>query len=619
MAFWNKPKQVDKPRALVASAVALSPKQQKEIRKHEEPWQIELWDMYDQVGEFRFVCDWRAGMASMSEISMNTRGADGLMAPADDNDPRKQFLDEIITSCGGMSTFLHDFALPLVVVSQTYLLAQDVIGPFGNVTGYKWRFVHAFEIKDNGGERQVWNPESGEYETVGANSQMFRIWDKSPTDSAKASSPNRASLPILREIDHISRHIALANDSRIASNGMTLIPSEVSLSASTTLAPAPDDQPTSEIDQFMSTLWAGMQAQLADRDSPGALMPLPVQVPNDYIPNFGKHVTFETPFDAAVKDTRDAAIKRLAISQTVPPEIMLGMADVNHWSSWQRSEEAVRTGVSPTLDTMCNALQYQVLAVICEAAKDQGIVIPDNDFEIVHNDDRLIQRPNNGPQAITLRAAGLLNGKATLEANGFSEDDELKDDELKQWRAWEMVKQRLISDGLGAILGFDPSEMPEAVVTPPSAKAVPDEVLDTDTPAALNPAGTPDTQNTTPPTDQQSLMPGKSALAASAETLVDVALAAYGKRLKVKPANKASLEGVPDSDVYLSGPVDKDVTPLVTPAMFSALPIVASAQHVENPETFGKILVGFTEALIRDRRRFDTEARAELAGMVDHG
>src|SRR6185436_20091701 len=74
-----------------------------------------------------------------------------------------------------------------------------------------------------------------------------------------------------------------------------------------------------------------------------------------------EHLKFWSELDDAVVEMRDAAIKRLALGMDVPPEVLLGVADANHWNAWLSEESAVKAHLEPKLSVLAYAFTEQYL------------------------------------------------------------------------------------------------------------------------------------------------------------------------------------------------------------------------------------------------------------------
>src|SRR5690606_39153276 len=110
-----------------------------------------------------------------------------------------------------------------------------------------------------------------------------------------------------------------------------------------------------------------MSTAISDRSSAASFTPLVLTVPGDQADKF-RHISFSTPFDKETQKLRDEAIRRLALGQDAPPEILLGMGSLNHWGAWLTREDTVTTHIEPPLAMLCDSLTTGLLRPFALAA-----------------------------------------------------------------------------------------------------------------------------------------------------------------------------------------------------------------------------------------------------------
>lgn len=209
---------------------------------------------------------------------------------------------------------------------------------------------------------------------------------------------------------------------RLAQRGILLIPKEGQF---------PDDDP------FMPILEQAMTAPIADEYAASAVVPPVVTYPAEYIDKW-KHLVLESSYDDKLMDRIEATIRQFALELDLPPEMLLGNMDSNHWNAWLSSEENIKAYTIPL-----GTLVGEVLARAMMDAVDGAVqitVTPD-------------------PAAMLVRSATVEDAFRALEMLvvgydyvrriiGADEDDAPTPDEI------ELI---LRAKGLGA-----PAELPEA-------------------------------------------------------------------------------------------------------------------------------------------------------------
>jgi hypothetical protein len=413
-------------------------------------WDNEAWYHFSVCGELHFVTTTVANALSQIELYPAKRTADGWERIDDDNDPAVIALDALAgDSPTGMTEMLRRFAQNLFVAGDSYLIGHPHdderdgeiaaptvqyidrttagVPPEIDLEALCWKVYSAREIMQKDSVLKVAGREFDESQCV-----IVRVWRPHPADIHLSDSPVRAALPLLRELEALTKLISAQADSTLAGNGVFIVPEGVSVLGGT----APEDSP--DVDPFIVDLMDAMMTPISNRDAASSLVPLIVTLPDD-IPWQPHHMTFARPLDAAAMDMRTELIRRLALSLDAPPEVMLGNGASNHWAAWQIAEDFVKLHVLPVVGLIRDALVREYLRPVLEA---NGIANP-QDYTIEADASALTLRPNRSTEAMSLFDKGLITDIATREAMGFGEEDApdvIAVDEAVT-RALEMVTQ----------------------------------------------------------------------------------------------------------------------------------------------------------------------------------
>lgn len=192
-------------------------------------------------------------------------------------------------------------------------------------------------------------------ELLKASDIVVRGWQADPEDPNKASSPIQAALNTAESIRLMAALSRSQDRNRLAQRGILLVPKEGQF---------PDKDP------FKSMLEASITAPLTDEYSGSAVVPLVVDYPAEYIEKW-RHLLLESPYDDKLMERIEAAVKQFAQEIDMPPEVLLGNMDSNHWNAWLSSEENYRGYVEPLgsmvgevfADAMMQAVEGKVVTV----------------------------------------------------------------------------------------------------------------------------------------------------------------------------------------------------------------------------------------------------------------
>lgn len=475
-------------------------------------WQAEAWAAYDEVGEERFLASTLAGRLSQARLYVQHKPLSGPHSslrddPTDVTDtapgPTAQLAEAVLAALGAsqqdLGQMLQRLATNLFVAGEGWLVgvprhvidaaapssapAVTAPSPDPALTDLVWRVLAVTEVSSVGRDGRtvrlnLGTDGSAPVEVSADEVYMVRVWRPHPARYWEADSPTRACLPILRELIGLTRHISAQIDSRLAGAGILVVPS----SASAALASdAADSSAYGAPDPFVAALMDSMLRPIENRDDASAVVPLVVTVPDEAADKMS-HLTFSSALDSGARDLRDEAIRRLALAQDAPPELLLGSGAMNHWGAWLTREDTVTTHIEPVLALICDALTSQYLRpVLLSAGLSEEEV---RALSVGYDVSALVARPNRSEEALNLHRAGAVSDEALREASGFDDSDAKPLDERALMQALAMVSKRpdlmgtigigpLTEEILKAYKGdySAPSETLRELALPPTAPA----------------------------------------------------------------------------------------------------------------------------------------------------
>lgn len=418
-------------------------------------WTAEAWGYYDTVGELRYVCEWLGNNLSQVTLLASDVDEQGNPTGTTNDEQASQIVADIAGGPAGQAQLLSRLAVFLTVPGEGWVAVITRPDADG-VEQQEWQVLSTEEVKRQGNSVILELDDGTDYQLDPDRNILTRIYRPHPRRSREADSPVRAALSVLNEIVRTSATIDGAAKSRLAGNGILAIPSEVSMPVQRpprAMTDAPGlvtegggyesgfdayDQRVSATD-VTAQLQQVMTMAIQDPSSAAALVPIVLQAPGDQISNI-RHITFQSEITDTALRTRDNATLRLARALDVPQEVLMGMADANHWSAWQIDEASIKTHIKPLMTIICDALTESILRPLL---RSMGHPDPDS-VTIWFDTTNLTQRPNRAEDAKAAHQAGAISDDALRRALGFSEDDgpkaELTDDDLKRL-AVKMVGQ----------------------------------------------------------------------------------------------------------------------------------------------------------------------------------
>ncbi|MEU2134413.1 hypothetical protein [Streptomyces sp. NPDC018352] len=431
MAWWKLHKR-DKPGsasgaggAVLASASIITRDQVRSVVGKGQEWQGQAWDFYRSVSELKSGIRWAANGCSRARLYIGRIDPDGSSKPtpvdAQDEDLSPDLvaqllapLEELAGGQLGQSEMLRRLSVHLDIPGESYLVGFD--DPTSGER--RWLVCSPSEVTSTGGggtiRVQLPDSQAARIELSLDECTLIRLWRPDDEYAYLPDSPLNGLQDPLRELQGLTAHVLATVDSRLQGAGLGLISDDV-----TPASPQQSDGANPiHSDPVTAALIEAASASLRNRDSAAALVPLLLRVPGSVEDKF-KWFSFATELDEQVLPLREAAIKRLAIGLDMPPEVLTGLADTNHWNAWIISDDSIKLHLEPKLGLICDALTSQYFRAAWEAL---GVPDPEN-WACWYDTSDLKQRPNRGPEGAEAHARGAISDAAYLRAIGFSPED----------------------------------------------------------------------------------------------------------------------------------------------------------------------------------------------------
>lgn len=491
------------PDGFVASAVNL-PTVSRNQAGRLEGWQSSGWDAYDTLGEVRYPADWVGNVMSGARL-FAARNVDGALVVCEHDHPAQVAISALYGGIQGQGEMLSHAGTHLSVAGECYIC----------LVGGQWYTLACGKVTQQRGKVTVDLGNEGGKTPIGSDDFVMRVWTPNKRDPTRPDSPLRANLGTIAQIRGYDAHVEAQLQSRLAGAGVLLLPSEITFAVPPGMDPA-----STSADAFMAVLAKAMTTPITDPTSAAAIVPIVVTVPGEHLEKIN-HLTFWSELDDAVTAMREAAVKRYALGVDIPPEVLLGVSDSNHWNAWLSDESAIKSHIEPRLAVVTGAVTTAYLRPALTGE------VPDAEIEeyyCIADTSSIRMRPNRSREAVELYDRGELSGQALRRETGFQPEDTPTGDELRVWMlrkvaasasSPELVLSALIS------LGFT-----ELSIAPGATGGLPSDASRTDT--------IPDLPERNPPAldrarGRSEVEPG---LAAAAEVLLFRALERAGNRLR---------------------------------------------------------------------------------------
>lgn len=472
MAFWSRARPV--PETLTASVATVPHNKQISVlnigrrRSRDDAWQKDAWAYFKMLGEVRFAARFVGNAVGRAHYYVGTRERPGdpVVPIPDGADPddlkMRDSLSRIKGRDGTLASLLAVYGVQQFVTGESFLVAED------GLEGEQWEILSTSELRRLGKNQiglnntTIVTDQTAEYVKlypdgteviIGPNSLVLRMWTRDPEWRERADSPMRPVLNICEAL-HTAQAMQTAGDrSRLASTGLFLIPAEADLPKAPTTDNAGGPRQPGRLMLMDETLEA-MTTAMNNPGSAAAIAPIMLEVKSDLIEKF-KRITFEREVDKTIVARIDHLIRRFAMGVDLPPEILLGLGDVNHWTGYFVSEEAVNAHIKPVALGFAGDMTVGFVKPTALALK---VANPDK-YAIGVDVTELVVAPNRADHAFMLYDRYLLSGNHLLYAIGFNPIEQPDMNELiRRIEVARAINPRNPNPGadIAALLGKNP-------------------------------------------------------------------------------------------------------------------------------------------------------------------
>jgi hypothetical protein len=347
------------PQGLVAAAARISMEGRawKTYKFGDDTWQQEVWRLYDIIGELRFAANWVGSACSRVRIYVAKVDKNGRIQEETKTPKVAALADTLFGSPTSKAEALRLLGINLTIAGDAFIVGRST----DHEDSDEWMVVSCSELKRWGSAiNYTWA--DGTKERLDPEKDLvIRVWTPHPRRYLWADSPTRAAMPMLWEIERLTRYVFAQIDSRLFSAGMVPIPKEVSF---------PDtDGDISGAEALTERLTKAGSASLKGEGTAAGVVPMFVEMPMEALGKINL-INFSSELSQQARELRQEAIHRFALAMDMPPEILTGTGGTNHWSAWHIEESAVKVHIEPLMVRICDALTTAYLKPALKTIKE---------------------------------------------------------------------------------------------------------------------------------------------------------------------------------------------------------------------------------------------------------
>lgn len=457
-------------RVLTASAVKMSPDEAESKLRRTLSWQKRALDYVDLIPELNYASRFYSRMLKRVKIFPALRTADDKIEAITDGLP-VDLLDRIQDPGGGRSQLQGQYGRLMFITGEGYLFGREL-----GLPTERWSFVWSDEIQLEDGSI-TWKPvpNSEGIKFSPGQAIAYRMWTPHPARSGEADSPMHSILEVAEELYILTKTVRSTAVSRMV-NGLLKVPTELSFGAAEAIG---DEDP--ENNPFLADLIEHISGVVENAGSPEAAAPFIAEAAAEFLAGLEWISLHDAQTDYMERTLREEAIKRCAYGLDMPPEVLLGLADANHWTGRQITHDMWRSHGAPIAEQMCDDLSE---AYLRPALREEGfaawqqVVVSYDDADVVVSPDRSEDADMAFDRVGGIGEAGYRKLKGIPESMAPTEDERQLQIALKM-RAPALLPEKYLPNG----------EIPEAVQQPGPPAGPQDERNPEDGPPAPGPNG----------------------------------------------------------------------------------------------------------------------------------
>lgn len=399
-------------RSLVASAIRtnLSDLSWNTIKWRDETWQRELWRYYDLIPEYSFAARWVGQCCSRVRIYVARVDELGRVQGEVKEPKINALADSLLGGPAAKAEALRAMGINLTVAGECFVVGRPNEKPGGGKD--EWYILSPTEMRriqgSNGAWYWSWDMPDGVPLMLDLNKNVVtRVWTPHPQRVWCADSPSRACQMILRELEQLTKYVFSQIDSRLINAGVFIIPNNLDLPA--------EENTTNSSESLMYRFATAASASLRGEGTALGVLPHIIESDN---PDGFQYKTFESELSKQAMELRKEAVERLGVGMDMPPEVLAGSGDSNHWSSYLIEGQGIKTHIEPLMNRICDALTK---AYLYPALDLMGK--PPERYTYAFDTSPLQVRTQRLQDALNLYEKGQLSGQALREAGYFKESD----------------------------------------------------------------------------------------------------------------------------------------------------------------------------------------------------
>jgi hypothetical protein len=435
---------------LTAAGQRVNDRRAENYQRLNQRWQAEALTFYDTCGEAWYASQFYARAIAKLRLYAAKVDANGEMKEIekDPEDPGVQAVERIKDTSGGRGQLLGAWARLMFLTGETYLTVTENPDTQEEV----WECLSSDELRLAPGRgyvryaapsatpEELLNAPDDAFQPLAKGKRtavVYRLWRRHPRYSMLADSPMRATLGLFEELQLLQLAVRARARSRLSGAGILAVPTEIVFANLPT--GAEQDQSKSPI---MEMLQKAATTSIQNPGSAAAVVPIVIQGPAEHLKEL-RWLGIGNPQEKYEEQgLRTELLSRIAIGLDFPKEQLLGMEDSNHWTAWLVDDQTWNAHLQP----MANLLVEDLTGVYLQPYLKEQAVEDWADYAIGYDAAEVINHPDRNKDAAVMYDHGELSGATWREVAGFTDSDDMGDDEFRIFLALKFNDPQMLPE-----------------------------------------------------------------------------------------------------------------------------------------------------------------------------
>jgi len=421
----------------------------------DDSWQNEAWRLYDVIGELRFVANWIGSALSRVRFYVAEVDKNGRVQAETKKVKVAALADTLLGGPARRPELIRLAGINLTIAGDAYFIGRSTDDPQSD----EWFVLSRSELKryTTSGQNEITNMMGDPGKLDPETDMIIRTWTPHPRRTMWSDSPTRGAMPMLFEIERLTRYVFAQIDSRLVSAGLLAIPKETSF---------PDEEGNSVdgAEALTQMIMRFASASLRGEGTAAGVVPTIVEMPLEALGKL-QLIQFTSELSKQALELRNEAIRRFALAMDIDPSILSGAGEANHWGAWQIMEGQIKVHIEPLASRICDALTQAYLLPALKSIKED----PEK-YVLWYDTAPLTVRPERLKETREMYDAGLVSAQAVRIAGDYKDSDAPTDEEASQ----KFVKELMLRDpnlfqipAVRQLIGISDDVLPPDKVFPP--------------------------------------------------------------------------------------------------------------------------------------------------------